>query len=71
MDEFLTVKDVAVMLKIKPVTVYKWLREGKLKGSYFKIGGVYRFNEEELIVVLWEENSHQNDTVNIYTKSDK
>lgn len=70
MNEFMTVKDVAVKLKVKPVTVYKWLREGKLKGSYFKIGGVYRFKEEELIEVL-EKDFHQNDTVNIYTKSDK
>ena len=44
-NEFLTVKDVAVKLGIKAVTVYKWIREGKLKGSYFKIGGVYRFNK--------------------------
>jgi len=44
-NEFLTVKDVAVKLGIKAVTCYKWIREGKLKGSYFKIGGVYRFNK--------------------------
>ena len=33
-NEFLTVKDVAVRLSVKPVTIYKWLREGKLKGTY-------------------------------------
>ncbi len=69
-NEYLTVKDVAVKLKVKPVTVYKWLREGKLQGSYFKIGGVYRFSEDKLIEIL-EQNFHQNDTVNIYTRSDK
>ena len=47
-NEFLTVKDVAVKLGIKAVTVYKWLREGKLRGSYFKIGGVYRFRSDLL-----------------------
>ena len=50
--EYLTVKDVAVKLDVKPVTVYKWLREGKLKGSYFKIGGVYRFFEGDLLEII-------------------
>ena len=44
-NEFLTVKEVAMRLSIKAVTAYKWIREGKLKGTYFKIGGVYRFNK--------------------------
>lgn len=47
-EEYLTVKDVAVKLGIRPVTTYKWLREGKLKGTYFKIGGVYRFSKQLL-----------------------
>ena len=50
--EYLTVKDVAVKLDVKPVTVYKWIREGKLKGSYFKIGGVYRFFEGDLLEII-------------------
>ena len=40
----MTVKQVADKLGIKPVTCYKYLREGKLKGTYFKIGGIYRFD---------------------------
>jgi len=44
-EEYLNVKQVAEKLGIKPVTVYKYLREGKLKGSYFKIGGIYRFDK--------------------------
>ncbi|GAH60993.1 unnamed protein product [marine sediment metagenome] len=44
LEEYLTVKDVASKLGVKPVTTYKWIREGKLKGTYFKIGGVYRFD---------------------------
>ena len=47
-NEFLTVKQVAEKLGVKPVTVYKWLREGKLKGTYFKMGGVYRFSKQPL-----------------------
>lgn len=47
-EEYFTVKDVAIKLGIRPVTTYKWLREGKLKGTYFKIGGVYRFSKQLL-----------------------
>jgi len=47
-SEFLTVKQVAEKLGIKTVTVYKYLREGKLRGSYFKIGGIYRFQRDLL-----------------------
>ena len=46
--KYLTVKEVAVILGIKPVTVYKWLREGQLKDTYFKVGGIYRFVEGKL-----------------------
>jgi len=51
-NEFLTVKDVAVKLGIKAVTVYKYLREGRLKGTYFKIGGIYKFNVKLLEKLL-------------------
>ena len=43
-NRFLTVKEVAEKMGVKQVTTYKWIREGKLKGTYFKIGGVYRFD---------------------------
>ena len=44
-EEYLNVKDVADKLGIKQVTVYKYLREGRLKGTYFKIGGIFKFNK--------------------------
>ena len=47
-NEYLNVKEVAEKLGVKPVTCYKWLREGKLKGTYFKMGGVYRFEQDLL-----------------------
>ena len=60
--KYLTVKDVAEMLGVKQVTVYKWLREEKLIGTFFKIGGVYRFEKEKLERALegmgrWNANS--------------
>jgi len=51
-EEYLTVKGLANKIGVKPVTVYKWLRENKLKGSYFKIGGVYRFNKKLVEKIL-------------------
>ena len=47
-NEYLTVKDVAEKLGVKQVTTYKWIREGKLDGTFFKIGGVYRFKQNLL-----------------------
>ena len=47
-NEYLNVKEVAMRLSVKPVNIYKWLREDKLKGTYFKMGGVYRFKEDLL-----------------------
>ena len=44
-SEYLNVKQVAEKLGVKPVTTYKWIREGKLKGTYLKLGGVYRFDK--------------------------
>ena len=44
-NEFLTVKDVASKLGVKEVTIYKYLREKKFEGVYFKIGGIFRFNK--------------------------
>jgi len=52
MNEYMNVKEVAEKLGIRPVTVYKWLREGKLKGAYFKIGGVFRFQKDLLDKVI-------------------
>ena len=47
-NEYLNVKELAEKLGVKPVTVYKYLREGKFKGVYFKLGGIYRFSRQPL-----------------------
>ena len=52
MSDFLTVKDVAEFLGVAKPTVYKWLHEKKLEGSYMKIGGAYRFYKDRLDKVL-------------------
>lgn len=53
-EEYLSVKDVAEKLGIRPVTCYKWLREGKFKGTYFKIGGIFKFGKQLLEKYLEE-----------------
>ena len=53
-EAYMNVKEVAEKVNVKPVTIYKWLREGKLKGSYFKLGGVYRFQKDLLDKVIDE-----------------
>jgi excisionase family DNA binding protein len=45
-EVFLTVKEVAHKLSIKPKTVRKWLREGKLKGV--KLGRLWRIREADI-----------------------
>jgi excisionase family DNA binding protein len=50
MSEVLTVKEVAVRLKIQPKTVREWLRLGKLPGV--KVGKDWRVRVEDLEAVL-------------------
>lgn len=42
----LSVNDLAEFLKLHPNTIFKALKQGKIKG--IKIGGVWRISEEEL-----------------------
>ena len=45
-DEILSVDELADYLKLKPVTLYKLLRQGKVPG--FKVGGTWRFSRAEI-----------------------
>lgn len=45
-EEILTVREVAVMLKTTPATVYAWCRAGKLPA--FKIGQQWRIRGRAL-----------------------
>lgn len=46
MDNYYTPQQVAEKLQINIRTVYKWIREGKLKA--IKIGDLWRISETEL-----------------------
>ncbi|GIU32544.1 DNA-binding protein [Shewanella colwelliana] len=45
-DQILTIKEVAVYLKLAEKTAYRLASEGKLPG--FKVGGSWRFKREDL-----------------------
>ena len=49
---FLTPEDVASKLKVKPTTVYEWLKSGMLPG--IKLGRIWRISEDALVCALVE-----------------
>ena len=46
MSKFYTCDDVAKMFSVKLITVWDWIRNGKLKA--YKIGKMYRIDEKQL-----------------------
>ncbi len=44
MEEYLTAKQVAKYLQVKPLTVYQWARSNKIPAV--KIGRIWRFKKE-------------------------
>ena len=53
MAEYLTAKQVAEYLQVKPLTIYQWAREGKIPA--IKIGRVWRFKKETIDAYLDEQ----------------
>jgi excisionase family DNA binding protein len=45
-DEILTIREVATLLKINEKTAYKLVAAGKIPG--FKVGGSWRFERQEI-----------------------
>lgn len=48
--EYYTLDEVAVMLKVVYLTVYRWVRAGKLQA--YKVGKQYRISKEQLDLFL-------------------
>lgn len=57
-DEIMTLKEVAVYLKLAEKTAYKLAAAGKLPG--FKVGGSWRFKRED--IDQWIEDSKKKDS---------
>jgi excisionase family DNA binding protein len=55
--EVMTVKEVAEYLKMKPVTIYKLAKEGRIPA--FKVASFWRFNKD--LIEKWaNEESRKN-----------
>ena len=50
MERMLTLKEVAQILKVHRLTVYRWVEAGKLRA--YKLGRIYRVAEKDLEVFL-------------------
>lgn len=50
MDEYLTTKDIAKLLKINVLTVRRWIMAGKLQAT--SLGKEYRIKKSDLEVFL-------------------
>jgi excisionase family DNA binding protein len=55
--EIMTVKEVAVYLKMKPVTIYKLAKEGRIPA--FRVASFWRF-KKDLIEKWLNEESRKN-----------
>lgn len=49
-DQYYSIKEVAKMLKVAYLTVYRWIQSDKLKA--FKAGKQYRIKKEDLDAFL-------------------
>ena len=58
MEEYLTAKQVAEYLQVKPLTIYQWAREDKIPA--IKIGRIWRFKKDAIDTFL-EEQLHSKD----------
>lgn len=54
-DQILTLKEVAVYLRLAEKTAYRLASEGKLPG--FKVGGSWRFKREDLEAWIQEQKN--------------
>lgn len=50
--EWLTVRDIAVLLRVSEGTVRRWIRKGRLKARFFGGRSGYRISDHELEAFL-------------------
>lgn len=55
-EKFYTVDEIAEILKVNPMTVYRWIKAGKLKS--YKAGRNFRIKKGDLDKFL-EQNRHK------------
>lgn len=52
LTDFLTVAEVALLLRLHPTTIYRWVKRGDLPG--FKVGDNWRISSEALDLWILE-----------------
>jgi len=57
-DNVFTVQDLATYLRMKPVTIYKHAKLGKLPG--FKVGANWRFKKSTIDTWIAKQEDHEN-----------
>ena len=57
-DSVFTVQEVATYLRMKPVTIYKHAKAGKLPA--FKVGANWRFKKSTIDRWISEQETHDN-----------
>jgi excisionase family DNA binding protein len=55
--EYLTAKEVAALLKVRPVTVYRMAKRGDLRRV--KFGRLTRFSKQDLLLTLCAKRTHE------------
>ena len=62
MEELLSVKELARILKISPVTAYKWAERGVI--PHYKLEGVVRFSRDDVLDFLQNRRKVGQELVN-------
>ena len=57
-DNVFTVQELASYLRMKPVTIYKHAKRGKLPG--FKVGANWRFKKSTIDTWIAKQEDHEN-----------
>lgn len=58
-DEILTIREVAIFLKVTERTIYRLAAEGQIPS--FKVGGSWRFQRTDLLRWMRDQSAEQND----------
>ncbi len=60
LSRLLKVEDVSIILSLKPITIYSWAEQGKLKSV--KLGRLLRFRESDIYDFIKNAERENNGT---------
>jgi putative molybdopterin biosynthesis protein len=68
-EEFYTIKEVSELFKVAYLTVYRWIKEGKLEA--YKLGKQYKIKKADIDKFIKESKVNINKYKNNKNESDK